>query len=85
MSSLAIEMLEKKIRRRRRDAKNIVIGKHKQLHFIMMLRDSEAPPSRCKFVKTIKWRCGKEYQSQSRFYLRLVINLSQNRVMICLS
>ena len=45
MSRLAIEMLEKKIRRRRRDSKKIVTGKHRQLDFIMMLRDSEAPPA----------------------------------------
>jgi LacI family transcriptional regulator len=48
MSSLAIEMLEKMIRGRRRHAGKEIKGKHRELDFLLMLRDSDSPPSESK-------------------------------------
>lgn len=45
MSSLAIEILEKMIRRRRRFPTKEIQAKHKELDFLLMLRDSDSPPS----------------------------------------
>lgn len=45
MSSLAIKMLEKLIRGQRRHAGKKIKVKHKELDFLLMLRDSDAPPS----------------------------------------
>ena len=46
MSSLAIVMLEKLIRGRRRHAGKKIKVKHKELDFLLMLRESDAPPLR---------------------------------------
>lgn len=46
MSSLAIEMLEKMIRGRRRHAGKEIKSKHRELDFLLMLRDSDSPPSK---------------------------------------
>lgn len=43
MSSLAIEMLEKTIRGRRRHPGKVIKSKHRELDFRLMLRDSDAP------------------------------------------
>lgn len=45
MSSLAIKMLEKLVRGQRRHAGKIIKVKHKELDFLLMLRDSDAPPA----------------------------------------
>lgn len=45
MSSVAIEMLEKMIRGRRRHPTKRIKSKHEELDFRLMLRDSDAPPS----------------------------------------
>ena len=45
MSSLAIEMLEKTIRGHRRHPGKAIKSKHRELDFLLMLRDSDAPPS----------------------------------------
>ena len=44
MSSLAIEMLEKIIRRRRRHPGREIQAKYKEVDFLLMLRDSDSPP-----------------------------------------
>lgn len=44
MSSKAIEMLEKKIRGHRRHPGREIKSKHKEFDFLLMLRDSDAPP-----------------------------------------
>lgn len=44
MSNLAIEMLEKMIRGRRRHPGKVIKSKHKELDFRLMLRESDAPP-----------------------------------------
>lgn len=46
MSSLAIQMLEKMIRGRRRHPGKEMRGKHKEMDFCLMLRDSDSPPSK---------------------------------------
>ena len=44
MSSLAIEILEKMIRRRRRFPTQEIQARHRELDFLLMLRDSDGPP-----------------------------------------
>jgi len=44
MSSLAIEMLEKMIRRHRRYPTQDIQARYRELDFLLMLRDSDAPP-----------------------------------------
>jgi len=44
MSNLAIEILEKMIRRRRRFPAQEVQAKHKEFDFLLTLRDSDSPP-----------------------------------------
>lgn len=48
MSSVAIEMLEKMIRGRRRHPTKSIKSKHRELDFRLMLRDSDAPPPELK-------------------------------------